>query len=208
MTWDPKFIALVMFPPSGPSPDASLPSTGFRRLVPRFHRYYQGAATSYRSSRRTSLPSLGGTIRCTLVSFPQCGVRHRGPGDFACTHRLPRPVDSVETAGSLTFPGNPHCAYALLSDPGRIVAPTRPITMQRCSPRSNHDKGSHDYHFRGSITRPRHSLSTLRRVDHSTTRQDSLQAVGQTLPDGLSPAGFLRKVSEFNYISSSFPELS
>jgi len=127
-------------------------------------------------------------------------VRRATPkaGGFCCSHRLPLPVDSVETAGSLTFPGNPHCAYALLSDPGRIVAPTRPITMQRCSPRSNHDKGSHDYHFRGSITRPRHSLSTLRRVDHSTTTQDSLQAVGQTLPDGLLPAGFLQKVSEFN----------
>ena len=31
--------------------------------------------------------------------------------------------------------------------------------------------------FRGSITRPVHSLSTLRRMDHSTTTQDSLPAV-------------------------------
>jgi hypothetical protein len=31
--------------------------------------------------------------------------------------------------------------------------------------------------FRGSITRPVHPLSTLRRMDHSTTTQDSLPAV-------------------------------
>ena len=31
--------------------------------------------------------------------------------------------------------------------------------------------------FRGSITRPIHPLSTLRRMDHSTTTQDSLPAV-------------------------------
>ncbi len=39
-------------------------------------------------------------------------------------------------------------------------------------------------YFRGSITRPTHSLSTLRRVDHSTATQDSLPAAGQALPGG------------------------
>ena len=40
-------------------------------------------------------------------------------------------------------------------------------------------------YFRGSITRPTNSLSTLRRVDHSTATQDSLPAAGQTLPGGI-----------------------
>ena len=45
------------------------------------------------------------------------------------------------------------------------------------------------------------------RLPHTT--QDSLPAAGQTLPDGLLPAGFLRKVSELHpYISSSFPKLA
>ena len=39
---------------------------------------------------------------------------------------------------------------------------------------------------RGSITRPGHSRSTLRRVDYSTPTQDSLPAAGQALPDGLA----------------------
>ena len=39
--------------------------------------------------------------------------------------------------------------------------------------------------FRGSITRPAHSLSTLRRVDYSTTTQDSLPAAGQPYRAGV-----------------------
>ena len=42
----------------------------------------------------------------------------------------------------------------------------------------------HSY-FRGSITRLRHWLSTLRRPGRPDTTQDSLPVVGQTLPDGL-----------------------
>lgn len=42
-------------------PGASLPSPGSARaIVPPLQRYYQGAATSCRPSRRASLPSLGG----------------------------------------------------------------------------------------------------------------------------------------------------
>ena len=55
--------------------------------------------------------------------------------------------------------------------------------------------------FRGSITRPIHSLSTLRRMDHSTTTQNSLPAVGHTLPDRmLLPARSQRKVSAIHRI--------
>jgi len=46
--------------------------------------------------------------------------------------------------------------------------------------------GSHkNENFRGSITRPVHSRSTLRRADHSTTTQDSLPAAGRALPGGV-----------------------
>ena len=64
--------------------------------------------------------------------------------------------------------------------------------------------------FRGSITRPPHPLSTLRRMDHSTTTQDSLPAAGQALPGRmLTPAGFQRKVSTMSHnIASPFPKLS
>ena len=50
--------------------------------------------------------------------------------------------------------------------------------------------------FRRSIAWLSDSLSTLRRAGCPATTQDSLPAAGQALPDGLLPAGFLRKVSE------------
>jgi hypothetical protein len=62
--------------------------------------------------------------------------------------------------------------------------------------------------FRRSIAWLSDSLSTLRRAGYPASTQDSLPAVGQTLLDGLLPAGSHRKVSEcFPYISSSFPKL-
>src|SRR5262249_14242362 len=50
--------------------------------------------------------------------------------------------------------------------------------------------------FRRSIAGRSGSLSTLRRTGYPVSTQDALPAVGQTLLDGLLPAGFLRKVSE------------
>ena len=99
----------------------------------------------------------------------------------------------AETTGPPTFLGNPDCAYALLSDPGRTDH-TRPLSVRRLGPRSDHDEGSCGNVSRGSITRPGHSLSTLRRVDHSTTTQDSLPAAGQALPDGIGyPQGSCKR---------------
>jgi len=55
--------------------------------------------------------------------------------------------------------------------------PTRPpLCPQRRLPQ---------LYFRGSITQLKHWLSTLRRVDYSTTTQDSLPVAGQALPDGV-----------------------
>src|SRR5690606_30756155 len=49
--------------------------------------------------------------------------------------------------------------------------------------------------FRGSITQPIHSLSTLRRPGHPGTTQDSLPAGGQPCRAGFSPAGLQSEVS-------------
>jgi hypothetical protein len=114
---------------------------------------------------------------------------------------------SVETAGSPTFLGNPHCALALLFDPGRTGASgpcdasaRPPLCPRRRLPRCS---------FRGSITRLRHWLSTLRRPGHPDTTQDSLPAVGQTLPDGLGfPQGSAERFRGVSYISSSFPKFN
>ena len=155
--------------------------------VPLLRRYYQDATTPCRSSHRTSFPSFGGTADGRLrFRF------HRRQATNACDagligHPVRPPIPGVraETTGPPTFLGNPDCAYALLSDPGRTDH-TRPLSVRRLGPRSDHDEGSCGNVSRGSITRPGHSLSTLRRVDHSTTTQDSLPAAGQALPDGLA----------------------
>ena len=57
----------------------SFPPPGSAGPVPRLHRYYEGATTSCRPSRRTSLPSLGGTSALhSLFSLPGGRVRRRG----------------------------------------------------------------------------------------------------------------------------------
>ncbi len=95
----------------------------------------------------------------------------------------PQPRFSVETTGSPKFLGNPHCLFAMFSDSGRRVdfrpyeTTTRPpLLIKRRLPQGN---------FRSSIAWLPDSLSTLRRVGHPTTAQDSLPGAGQAFPDGL-----------------------
>ena len=59
------------------------------------------------------------------------------------------------------FAGNPPCAYAVLFDPGRASAPSR-LRRVRAAPVAHENEGpSNLVTFRGSITQPWHSLSTL-----------------------------------------------
>ena len=111
---------------------------------------------------------------------------------------------SVETTGSPTFLGNPHCALALLSDPGRTDASGHcdasarpPLCPRRRLPH---------WYFRGSITRLRHWLSTLRRPGRPDATQDSLPVVGQTLPDGLDyTQGSIERFHRVSYMDPPFP---
>jgi len=80
------------------------------------------------------------------------------------------------------------------------------LTMRRRGPRNVHDEGSHENSFRGSITRLRHWLSTLRRPGRPDTTQDSLPAAGQALPDGLGyPQGSNERFQGVSYIYPPFP---
>jgi len=176
--------------------------------VPRLLRYYQGATTPCRPSRRTSFPSLGGTSLARSFRSRRHNVRCRGPGGLLRAPVAPAGF-RLEATGPPTFLGNPDCALALLFDPGRPCAsgprdaPARP---PRC-PRRRRPRRV----FRGSITRLRHSLSTLRSPGRPRTTQDSLPAVGQTLPDGLAyPKGSDERLQCVIYMarSSSFPKLS
>ena len=83
------------------------------------------------------------------------------------------------------------------------------IMMRRRGPRYVHGEGSRINSFRGSITRLRHWLSTLRRPGRPDTTQDSLPAAGQTLPDGLDyPQGSDERFRGVSYISTSFPKFN
>ena len=104
-------------------------------------------------------------------------------------------------------PGEPRCACAPFSDPGRTAAPGLttstawpPLWRRRGLPRSEE--------FRGSIAGPRHALSTLRRLGYPKSTQDSLLGAWPASQAGLAtrrvPSKGFRSAS---YIPSSFPKL-
>src|SRR5271165_4821229 len=115
---------------------------------------------------------------------------------------------TMETSGSLRFLGNPggHCPCS--STPvgsGRLSGP-RVSCLTRPPPVST-TKAPGVLYFRGSITRPLTSLSTLRRMGRPTTTQDSLLAAGPALPGGIRT----RRVSTKGFrvrVSSSLPKLT
>ena len=213
--------------PCPPTPQQPLPpktqdliaKSGDREAVPRdpvisivasqFLAQY-GAAGTHTSSRRSparrSAPAAVPSQRSRFArsAAERCRGRSSGVGHPVS----PAGLLSMETTGSPTFLGNPDCALALFSDPGRTDG-IRPVSMPRHGPHSVHGKGSCIYSFRGSITRLRHWLSTLRRPGHPDTTQDSLPVAGQALPDGLGyPWGSNERFRGVSYISASFPKFN
>ena len=198
-------------PPTAPSPGAPLPSAGSLGSVPQPHRSYEGATTPCRPSHRTSFPSLGGTVpRPSLRSrrWPSAAPAGQGFG-------LPGPIPAAFGRRRQGLPGSwviPNVRLPCSSTPERPDAPgqfsaqvlsTPVLTTLTLSMRS----------FRGSITRPSHSLSTLRRAGHPATAQDSLPAGGQPLPGGtylpagFTPEGFTMIDVPFTRPSTSIPLL-
>ena len=175
--------------------------------VPLLQRYYQSTPTPCRPSRRASLPSLGGTtVRRSFVSPRQDRRVLPRPGVFGPA--TPRPVfDSGGDDRASHVPGGSSCAYALLSDPGGTDF-ARPVAASRCCPRLCPRRGLPRRVFRGSITRPLHSLSTLRSDGYPDATPDSLPSAGHALTDGVHTRWIPTKgLSSASYIASSFPEL-
>ena len=151
--------------------------------VRQLRRYYQDAMTSCRPSRRTSLPSLGGTSVALVAvrsSADECAAEA-----WSWSPGISGRDIAEETTGSPKFLGNPHCPFAhVQSTPAGLLAPDHygaaawPLVCeQQRLPRKV---------FRRSIAWLSDSLSTLRRAGYPATTQDSLPAAGQALPDGLS----------------------
>ena len=123
-----------------------------------------------RRARRVG-PGLGCRLPCRLVPRRRSGL----PRSWGTPVLMPCSRTPAGPLGQSSLPL------------GCCLPSTKQRRLPRCKP------------FRGSITRPVHSLSTLRRVDCSTSTQDSLPAADSALPGGLHdlscPAGFLYKVS-------------
>ena len=82
-------------------------------------------------------------------------------------------------------PGEPYCAYALFSDPGRTTASGH-TTSAAWPPFVATTRAPAMRHFRGSIAEPRHALSTLRRLGYPKTTQDSLLGAWPASQAGLA----------------------
>ena len=181
--------AFGMFPNSSPKFRrlASLPRL-LRGGVRRFRRYYRDALTSCNSSRRVSFPSLGDTScraiatseRSHSFTDPLCS-----PGLFRDFTRKPQDLPSSRESSIIRS----HLFQRPRSDrPFQTIAKRsmllpvrrRRKLRQRCE-------------FRDSIARHSDWLFTLHREDYSLPMQNSLPAVGQTLPGGLSPTRYSAK---------------
>ncbi len=196
-----------MFPKSG-SLIRRLASLPWLRVGPvrQLRRYYQGAMTSCRPSRRASLPSLGGTSAFTRSFAPRRTSAPPKPGVG----------DPVSPAGTSLrkrqdLPSSWRTPIVRLhmfhSDAGRI-ANTRPL---QCRDLALGDR---------KAKAPAKGLSTLNsmafglavyasRCELPRPTQNSLPAAGQALPDGLSTRKVPMKGFRYaSYISSSLPKFS
>ena len=118
----------------------------------------------------------------------------------------------METTGSPTFLGNPGVHMPCSKTP---VGSSTPDRLRRLDTAFRTECGRRRLPqialFRGSITRPMHSLSTLRSAGRPNTTQDSLPAAGQLCRTGLNTCrvptnGFMR-IGHGPMSQSSFPKL-
>jgi hypothetical protein len=179
------------------------------RLAPPL-RYYQGAATSRRSSRRASFPSLGGAVDALASSLPPVvNARPAGLGSLRFGQPVPRWCSRRKRRDLPSSWGTPIAPSPGSSTP---AGPSRRLTGLRdavARPPWRRRQGLLHCGFRGSIPRLWCSLSTLRPGGRPPGTQDSLPAAGQALPGGLGPQGSNERFqSVCPYISSSSPKLA
>jgi hypothetical protein len=121
-----------------------------------------------------------------------------------CLNPLPSSA-LVETGGISQVPGQPLREHALLFDPGGPHA-SGPCDAPDVAFPPVDLVGSAFLTFRGSITQPARSLSTLRGSDHSdsTPRKTRYPLAANLGGAGLEPAGLHSKVSLGNVTSHHF----
>jgi len=174
---------------------APFPPPGPPRRVPRLRRYY--GAVRLPGSLSPRFVSFAWRYQALCLSFrsPQSRAPNRGPGVRQPVSR-PANENAWRPSGSPKFLENPRVPTPCSSTPAGPAASgltTRsarpPLCPRRRLPRQTQ--------FRGSITRPWHSLSTLRGLGLPSLHARLASRCGphSTGRDWL-PAGFLRKVSD------------
>jgi hypothetical protein len=155
--------------------------------VRQLRRYYQDAMTSCRPSRRTSLPSFGGTS-VSLVGFaPRRTSAPPGPG--VGNPVPPTGVVAEETTGTRKFLGNPYCLFAhVQSTPAGLLTPDHcgaaawPLVCEK--------QGLPRKVFRRSIAWHSDWLSTLRSPGYPDPRKTRFRPLVRRYRTGFPPAGF------------------
>jgi len=168
------------FPPAVPCPGIPFPPRGPLDRFPRFAGTtgMLGRPAIPRASLRFLRSALPPCARFFLLSRRRGAPRCRA----GVCHGVPLPDRSVEMVGPPRFLGDLR-AHALLSDPDGTGTPSHYGVSMLPSAILEHVGSRHSL-FRGSITRPAHSLSTLRSQGLPWTTQDSLPAGGWPWPDG------------------------
>jgi len=200
----PRSDVLAIFPSTGSMPWRPLPSTGSLRV-----RFPGLLGTMGRSDFLLSIP--GGSLTRPPVPSSRRLFRSRHRPALPTTglgfgHPAPLPAFQVRRQQDLPSSRQILSMHALLtSDPGGTGAPGHSaLAMLPSAPDTA--SAPTQIGFRGSITRPASSLSTLRSGGYPNATQDSLPGGGRPYPDGTRPAGSVRKVSETTtHLTSSLP---
>lgn len=183
-----------------------LPSLGSARVRSPASTVLRGAPTPDRPSRRASLPSRRGTAsillwcsrgsNCTIAEPVGCS---RGGPPAPWTRRRSGLPGSWGTLSCACPALRPRRALRTRPDSGASTRPSVCLTTSALA----------TIIFRGSITRPAHSLCTLRRADRSATTQHSVPAGGQPLPGGVGyPLGSVKRFPRRAQLLSTSPSPS
>jgi len=133
-------------------------------------------------------------------SLPSTAKRHRRrPGVFL-SPVTPRSGSLRRRQGLPGSWGTPLCTCPALRPRWDLRA--RPSRRFGAAFRYFHHVGSHDHPFRGSITRPAHSLSTLRRHGLPEPRKTRFRLLASFAGRDCLPAGFQ---TEFQSLVTSHP---
>ena len=164
---------------TGPHFQLALPSIGSLRL-----RFPDLLGTTARSDSSIPFPR-------RFVSFGQryhaASTCHAGSKDASGLRRVWVPICGRSLTWSYRgLPGSwgVRCVHALLYDPGE-AGTIRSFRWPGVAFRERDIVGPHDRLFRGSITRPTHSLFTLRSKGHPNATQNSLPVGDQPSPGGV-----------------------